>query len=218
MLTNNDTITTEKKLQLDWVEDEKQPGALQVTYKERELRIVPKGDGAFNGFVDDAVHCGGPDQTFIEHALIGMVDSVTDIVTIEETNQKTVKTFADIIDGLGHGTKLYGTDPLFGYKIYRLPNEDQARIFRIPTKVLKDTPEVAIPTEGNFVGVLLHPEDKHLCLAYCEYPKGAPTTSVVRTMLAYHPNEMLKGSQHIVDWLEQGVTPIADGEYAPDAT
>jgi hypothetical protein len=108
-------------------------------------------------------------------------------------------------------------DPGFGYRIYRLPNEDQARIYRISRKkASKANANPAPPNEGCFVAMATHPELQNPCLWYCSYPTDGGE-SIKHAALAYDPRELSKASAHIAEFLVNGKIPKADGEYAAAA-
>lgn len=106
-------------------------------------------------------------------------------------------------------------DPGFGYRIYTLPKEDQARIFRLPRAALKVANDEPMPMTGMFIATAMHPELKQLCLAFSSFPKGGGQ-SVVHGMLAYDIREISKGAAHIGDYFQKGVVPVADNEFAAE--
>lgn len=104
-------------------------------------------------------------------------------------------------------------DPKFGYRVYRLPKEDQARIFQVARAVAKSANDTPPPTTGVFVSAAMHPELKQICLAFSRFPKeGGP--SVILAMLAYDVRELNKAMGHITNYLTAGFIPVADEEYA----
>lgn len=108
---------------------------------------------------------------------------------------------------------IYENDPGFGYRIYRLQNEDQARIYRLPRQVAKAANDTPPPQKGLFVAIATNPATGQPCMAYCEYPKGGGE-SIRHAALNYDPREITKGSQHIAEFLARGKIPQADGEFA----
>jgi hypothetical protein len=120
--------------------------------------------------------------------------------------------FERVLDIIFGGLTVLENDPGFGYRIYKLKDENQARVFRLPRTNTRDL-TAPPPTKGLFVAVTVHPEKKQLVLAYMEFPKDGGE-SVAHAMLAYDPREYRKAAPQIVNFLANSRIPVADEEYA----
>lgn len=109
----------------------------------------------------------------------------------------------------------YENDPGFVYRMFKLPNEDQARIFRMSRKEVIGSTNNDVPVKGMFVSAAMHPKLNQLCLAFSSFPKDGGE-SVVHGMLAYDTRELEKGTRHIVEYFAKGTVPVADNEYAAE--
>lgn len=126
--------------------------------------------------------------------------------------------FLKAMDKLFMGLTVHEPDRKFGYRIVGLKDEDQGRIFRAPRRHLQlvkplGKPELEIPTTGKFVAMAIDPRTQKLILAYKEFPEGGGE-SVMLGALMYDEREYDKGSRQIIDFLTNGVVPVADNEYA----
>jgi hypothetical protein len=61
------------------------------------------------------------------------------------------------------------------------------------------------------VAAAVDPELQKLALAFGAFPEDGGE-SQYSSALAYNENEYLKGSHHVIDFLNDGIVPIADGE------
>jgi hypothetical protein len=113
------------------------------------------------------------------------------------------------------GLRSVENDPGFGYRVYRLPDDDNARFFRVPRSIATSTGNPSPPITGLFVSATMEPKKQQLCLAFCSFPKGSDgATYQTHAKLAYDVREITKGRQHIVDFLSVGRIPQADEEYS----
>lgn len=122
--------------------------------------------------------------------------------------------FERSIDIIFGRLRSYENDPGYGYRMFQLPGEDQARIFRLTRAEMKHmaSRNIKVPTKGLFVAAAMHPELKQLCLAYSQFPQPG-VASVIHHALAYDIRELSKGIKHVVDYLVRGTVPQADGEF-----
>lgn len=110
------------------------------------------------------------------------------------------------------GLVLFENDPGFGYRMYRLSNEDQARVFRMARQKGRRSDEMAPPTTGKFVAVAIDPKTQKVTLAYGEFPKGGGE-SQYHAMLGYDMREYGKAPMQVMEYLTYGKIPVADGDY-----
>ena len=104
-------------------------------------------------------------------------------------------------------------DMRMGYRAYRLKDEDQVRIFRLPRGLSFAANDAPLPNKGLFVAAAMHPELGQLCLVYCSFPKDG-SESIRHAALAYDMRELSKGQKHISNWFRFGMIPFADEEFA----
>lgn len=122
--------------------------------------------------------------------------------------------FERTLASLGAMMRLYENDPGFGYRIYKLKDSNDARLFRLPRGIAVAANEEPPPTKGAFIAIADHPLGDGKCIiGYRYFPKegGEIVTDIA---LGYDPREINKACKHIVDYLTWGKVPEADGEYA----
>lgn len=112
---------------------------------------------------------------------------------------------------------LVSTDgnPNYGYRIYRLKEEDQVRIFREVCRSSHHNLQASghTPNKGLFVAGAIHPDTRQFILSFMQFPRdGSESVSVAA--LAYADEEIRKASKHIADYLKLGNYPVADNEFA----
>ena len=123
--------------------------------------------------------------------------------------------FKHLIEMIFGQLRLYENDPGFGFRIYAIPEIDEARIFRLGRKKHAANDE-APPTKGVFVQLVIQPTTNKLIMAFKCFPKDGGE-SELHAALAYDVRELRKGYKHIVDWLTFGMLPEADGQFADGA-
>jgi hypothetical protein len=140
---------------------------------------------------------------------------MADLIPIEERSpEKRAEQLKQIIDQVFDKFAECETDPHFGYRVYLLQNEAQARIFRLQRSIYSVANEAPPPTKGRYVAATITLLRGRFLLAYCEFPEGGGE-SVHHDMLEYDPREYDKIQQHVVTYLATGVIPQADGEFSP---
>lgn len=111
---------------------------------------------------------------------------------------------------------IYENDPGFGYQIFRLKDDDNARIFRVSRKKgPKSANDPVPPTTGSFVLVTMNRELKQVQLDFCNFPKGSDGSTFNRhAAFAYADDEVSIARKDAIDFLTIGLIPkdTADDE------
>lgn len=119
--------------------------------------------------------------------------------------------FKTAIDTLFMGMVVFNTNPYTGFRVAKLPDEDQVRIYPIGNCGIHSASD-PLPTVGRFVAAAVHPELDQLTLAFGAFPEDGGE-SQHSAALAYNSVEYIKGAHHAVHWINDGVVPVADVEY-----
>lgn len=135
---------------------------------------------------------------------------VTENVVVEQRSNQLRMILNKLFDQLASCE----TDPLFGYRVYVIKGEAQARIFRLERQLSTAASESAPPQEGRYVSATVTLLRGRFLLAFAEFPKDGGE-SIHHDMLEYDEREYDKVPQHIVQYLATGVVPVVDGEFPP---
>ncbi len=112
------------------------------------------------------------------------------------------------------GARQFMADPdlKFGFRAYFLLGENQSRIFKMPIEDIMSRDQVPPPEHGRFVAAISGDglDAGKVVLVFSEFPIGVKI-SQMKTALAYRPDELIKGSKHLTDWIERSIVPVADG-------
>lgn len=112
---------------------------------------------------------------------------------------------------------IYENDPGFGFQVFRLKDDDNARIFRVPRQKGRAANDPVPPTKGAFVLVTINKELNQVQLDFCNFPKGSDGSQFNRhAAIAYEDTEMTIARRDAVDFLNSGLIPKVDEPAAAD--
>lgn len=112
------------------------------------------------------------------------------------------------------GLSVLENDPGFCYQLYRLKDDENARIYRT-VRVKKAANDAPPPTKGVFVEITVHPVLKQICVTYCSFPRESDGSQYYKhAALAYDTREAGKARSHVASYLVSGTIPQADNEFA----
>lgn len=108
---------------------------------------------------------------------------------------------------------IYENDPGFGFQIFRLKDDDNARIFRVPRQKGRAANDPVPPTKGAFVLVTMNKNLGQIQLDFCYFPKGSDGgTFQTHAAIAYADFEMAVARKDAIDFLKIGLIPKATGD------